>query len=70
MSDQQKRGWLARWRARPKRRQGRLMDRMFGAEGADSEEKTTQRHTGAGEDLAAIDRRHRIQGGAGGGPAG
>jgi hypothetical protein len=71
MSDEQREPrWLARWRAKlqPKRHRT-VMDKLFGAGDADSEEKISQRHTSRGRELAAEDRRHLIKGGGtAGGP--
>src|SRR3954471_5763976 len=69
MSEQQRTPqWLSRWREKRRRRPPRNVgDRLFGSVDSDSEEKIAQRHTTRGEELAAEDRRHDIQGGAGGG---
>jgi hypothetical protein len=60
--------WLVKWRdkrrPKPPRKVG---DRLFGSGEGDSEEKTAQRHTSRGKELAADDRRYDIKGGAGGG---
>jgi hypothetical protein len=69
MSDEQRKPqWLARWRARRPKRHRTVMDKLFGAYDGDSEEKTVQRHTSRGEELAVEDRR-RVTKGSGGGLA-
>jgi hypothetical protein len=64
--EQRKPQWLARWRAkRPPKRQGPLMDQLFGRGDGDSEEKIAERHTSRGEELLSEGRRYRGTGSAG-----
>jgi hypothetical protein len=64
--EQRKPQWLARWRAKhPPKRQGPVMDKLFGAVDGDSEEKVAQRHTSRERELDAEDRRYRIKGNLG-----
>jgi hypothetical protein len=56
--------WLARWR-QPKRHRT-VIDRLFGGDHGDSEEKVAQSRTRRGEELTADDRRYRIKGQGGG----
>ena len=69
--EQRKPGRLATWRTNRQRNRHRTaMYKLFGTVDLDSDEKTAQRHTTGGEELAAEDRRFRRKaGGAGGGLA-
>ena len=66
--DQRKLQRLATWRAkRQLKRHRTVMDKLFGADDGDSEEKIAQRHTSRGEELAAEDRQRVIKGSSPGG---